>query len=79
VLSIVTLDKLRLDDPVGAISVHGTVGIWGLLAVPIYNGPAKLWVQIAAVDFPVGIPDEFAGVVPDPLIRRYPGRRAARI
>jgi Amt family ammonium transporter len=46
VLSIVTLDKLRLDDPVGAISVHGTVGIWGLLAVPIYNGPAKLWVQI---------------------------------
>jgi Amt family ammonium transporter len=49
VLSIVTLDKLRLDDPVGAISVHGTVGIWGLLAVPIYNGPAKLWVQIVGL------------------------------
>jgi Amt family ammonium transporter len=49
VLSIVMLDKLRLDDPVGAISVHGTVGIWGLLAVPIYNGPAKLWVQIVGL------------------------------
>jgi Amt family ammonium transporter len=45
VLSIVTLDKLRIDDPVGAISVHGVAGIWGLLAVPIHNEPAKLWVQ----------------------------------
>ncbi|MBT8448134.1 MAG: ammonium transporter, partial [Gammaproteobacteria bacterium] len=33
VFSIVSLDKLKIDDPVGAISVHGTVGIWGLLAV----------------------------------------------
>ena len=49
VLSIVTLDKLRLDDPVGAISVHGVVGIWGLLAVPIYNEPAKLWIQLVGL------------------------------
>ncbi|MCE8035374.1 ammonium transporter [Billgrantia tianxiuensis] len=35
VASIVTLDKLKIDDPVGAISVHGVVGIWGLLAVPL--------------------------------------------
>ena len=35
VFSIVTLDKLKIDDPVGAISAHGTVGIWGLLAVPL--------------------------------------------
>ena len=46
VLSIVTLDKLRIDDPVGAISVHGVVGMWGLLAVPIYNEEARLGVQI---------------------------------
>ncbi|MBT8084532.1 MAG: ammonium transporter [Woeseia sp.] len=46
VLSIVTLDKLRLDDPVGAISVHGVVGIWGLLAVPIYNADATLLAQL---------------------------------
>jgi Amt family ammonium transporter len=39
--SIVTLDrKFRIDDPVGAISVHGTAGIWGVLAVLISNGDA---------------------------------------
>ena len=49
VLSIVMLDKLRLDDPVGAISVHGSVGIWGLLAVPIYNEAAKFWIQLVGL------------------------------
>ena len=44
--SIVTLDKLRIDDPVGAISVHGVVGIWGLLAVCFTNPDAKLGVQL---------------------------------
>ena len=33
--SILALDKLKIDDPVGAISVHGVVGIWGLLAVAL--------------------------------------------
>lgn len=47
--SIVGLDKLRLDDPVGAISVHGVVGIWGLLAVPITNEGAKLGVQLLGI------------------------------
>ncbi len=37
VLSILALDKLRIDDPVGAISVHGVVGLFGLLIVPITN------------------------------------------
>jgi len=41
VLSIVSLDKLKVDDPVGAISVHGVVGMWGLLAVPIHNDDAS--------------------------------------
>lgn len=35
--SIVALDKLKIDDPVGAISVHGTVGLLGLLLVPVTN------------------------------------------
>jgi Amt family ammonium transporter len=35
--SIVTLDKLKIDDPVGAISVHGVVGLLGLLLVPFTN------------------------------------------
>jgi len=37
VFSIVFLDKLRIDDPVGAISVHGTVGFLGLMLVPLTN------------------------------------------
>lgn len=45
VLAIRLLDKLRIDDPVGAISVHGVVGMWGLLAVPITNAEATLAVQ----------------------------------
>jgi len=37
VFAILALDKMKLDDPVGAISVHGVVGLWGLLAVPLTN------------------------------------------
>jgi Amt family ammonium transporter len=46
VFSIVALDKLKIDDPVGAISVHGTAGMWGLLAVPIYNETASMTSQL---------------------------------
>ena len=49
VFSIVTLDKLKIDDPVGAISVHGTVGIWGVLAVLITNGDATFSGQVVGV------------------------------
>ena len=37
VFAILTLDKMKIDDPVGAISVHGVVGFWGLMAVPLTN------------------------------------------
>ena len=40
VFSIVGLDKLKIDDPVGAISVHGVVGFLGLMLVPVTNGEA---------------------------------------
>ncbi|MEE9342998.1 MAG: ammonium transporter, partial [Gammaproteobacteria bacterium] len=46
VFSIVFFDKLRIDDPVGAISVHGVVGMWGLLAVPLTNPDATLKAQL---------------------------------
>ena len=46
VFSIVTLDKLKIDDPVGAISVHGVVGLLGLLLVPVTNGDASFSGQI---------------------------------
>ncbi len=41
VFSIIMLDKLKIDDPVGAISVHGTVGLLGLLLVPVTNEGAS--------------------------------------
>jgi len=37
VVSVIFLDKIRIDDPVGAISVHGTCGIWGILACAIFE------------------------------------------
>jgi len=46
VFSIIALDKLKLDDPVGAISVHGVVGLWGLLAVPLTNSDASFTGQL---------------------------------
>ena len=53
VISIIVLDKSRIDDPVGAISAHGTCGIWGLIAVCLSNGDATLGAQLygAAVIF----------------------------
>ena len=49
VFAIVALDKLRIDDPVGAISVHGVVGIWGLLAVPLTNSDAAFGSQLMGI------------------------------
>src|SRR5690606_29272718 len=46
VVSVVALDKLKIDDPVGAISVHGTVGIFGLLMVPFTNDNSTFIGQI---------------------------------
>ena len=46
VFSIIFLDKMKIDDPVGAISVHGTVGILGLLLVPLTNPGASFSGQI---------------------------------
>lgn len=45
VLSIIGLDKLKIDDPVGAISVHGTCGIFGVLAV-VVTGDATIGGQL---------------------------------
>ncbi len=45
--SILALDKLKIDDPVGAISVHGTVGLFGLLIVPLTKESATLVGQLA--------------------------------
>ncbi len=47
VFSILALDKMRIDDPVGAISVHGVVGLFGLLIVPITNPASSFLGQLA--------------------------------
>lgn len=39
VFSVLLLDKLKIDDPVGAISVHGTAGVWGTLSVGLFANP----------------------------------------
>lgn len=49
VVAIVTIDKLKLDDPVGAISVHGVVGVWGLLAVPLTNPDGSFVAQVIGI------------------------------
>ena len=49
VFSIVFLERIRIDDPVGAISVHGVVGIWGVLAVLLSNGDATLSGQLIGI------------------------------
>ena len=54
VFSILGLDRLHIDDPVGAISVHGSVGIWGLLAVPLTNGDANLGSQLLGIGVILG-------------------------
>lgn len=46
VFSIIGLDKIKIDDPVGAISVHGVVGLFGVLVVPVTKAEASFSGQI---------------------------------
>ncbi len=46
VFSILAFDKVKIDDPVGAISVHGVVGLLGLLLVPLTNDGATFSGQL---------------------------------
>ncbi len=46
VFAIITMDKIKIDDPVGAISVHGVVGMWGLIAVPLTNADTNFGSQL---------------------------------
>jgi Amt family ammonium transporter len=46
VFSIVMFDRIKIDDPVGAISVHGVAGLFGLVLVPLSNADATLLGQL---------------------------------
>ena len=48
-LSMTLLEKWGIDDPVGAISVHGTAGVLGLLLVPIFNTNATVMAQLIGI------------------------------
>lgn len=49
VFSIIFFDKIKIDDPVGAISVHLTCGIWGTLAVGIFSAEHSFMIQFIGV------------------------------
>jgi len=49
VFAILGIDRMKIDDPVGAISVHGVVGMWGLLAVVLSNPDATLVAQLTGL------------------------------
>ncbi|MBC8322887.1 MAG: ammonium transporter [Candidatus Marinimicrobia bacterium] len=49
VLSVIFFDRIRIDDPVGAISVHLTCGIWGTLAVGIFSSEYSFLIQLIGV------------------------------
>ena len=63
VFSVLFFDKIRVDDPVGAISVHGVCGAWGTLAAGIFNigGTVAVHHRCSAAGhrglLPVGFPD----------------------
>lgn len=46
VFSVMALERVGIDDPVGAISVHGTAGLWGLIAVGLLSSDATVGVQL---------------------------------
>jgi Amt family ammonium transporter len=46
VFSVMALEKVGIDDPVGAISVHGAAGLWGLIAVGLLSSDANIGIQL---------------------------------
>lgn len=49
VFAVPFLDKLKIDDVVGAIPVHLMAGIWGTMAVPLTNSDASFWIQLQSI------------------------------
>lgn len=49
IIAVPLFDKLKLDDPVGALSVHLVNGIWGTLAVGIFNPEVAIWAQVKGI------------------------------
>jgi ammonium transporter, Amt family len=63
VLSITAFDNLKIDDPVGAISVHGICGVWGTLAVGIFSTEYSFITQLIGTTAVVGFTFLFSLIV----------------
>jgi Amt family ammonium transporter len=63
VMSVFFFDKIKIDDPVGAISVHGTNGVWGLLAVGLFSDGSygQGWNAVGAATDAMGVTGLFYG------------------
>ena len=46
VFAVIGIERIGIDDPVGAISVHGVAGLWGLIAVALFSADASLPIQL---------------------------------
>ncbi len=75
VFSVPLLDRLKIDDPVGAIPVHGIVGLWGTIAVGVFGG-ANLGVQILGA-FAYAIPALLSGYIVFSILKMTIGLRVS--
>jgi|TARA_B110001450_G_scaffold213559_1_gene205964 Amt family ammonium transporter len=80
VLAVSLLDKLKLDDPVGAVAVHLGTGIWGTLAVGLFGSSAstdQFLIQLTGVGIVAAFCITFSWVVLT-LIEKIWGLRVVR-
>ena len=71
---VVFFDKLKIDDPVGAISVHLICGVWGTLAVGIFSSEHSLIIQLLGV-FAYGLASIIFSFILFSLIKYFIGLR----
>lgn len=71
VFAVLFFDRIRIDDPVGAISVHGVCGVWGTLAIGLFHQEAGLLISGSTTQFMaqvVGVLAAFAWAFPTSLL-----------
>jgi ammonium transporter, Amt family len=74
VFAVTFIDKLKIDDPVGAISVHLVCGVWGTLAVALFSvGPGKFSWMVGLDGKPIGPHGLFGDGNPSSLLPQIVG------
>ena len=77
VLSVIAFDKVKIDDPVGALSVHLVCGIWGTLAVGIFSSDFSFLTQLIGV-VAYGVTCFIAAIIIFTVIKVVLGLRVSR-